>query len=182
MKKLLALLLAFILCGATTALASSIDLSAMTDEELLQLQSEIEAELSARAAFVPKADGMLLAGALGDYDIALTEIRRAVGSGNAPCVILTFRFTNNSDTPQMFLMSIDQTVRQNGVLCEAAIHTIPSVDSLKEIIAVGSGETIEVQTAYGLNDTESPIEIELKEMFNWRADAPILAGTFELPE
>ena len=49
MKKLLALLLACILCSGATALASSVDLSSMTDEELRQLVSDIDAELAARA-------------------------------------------------------------------------------------------------------------------------------------
>lgn len=183
MKKLLALVLAFILCcGAATALASSIDLSTMTDEELRQLYSDIEAELAARAESVFQAGDTLLEGTLGDYYIALTDIRRAVSSGDTPCVILTYLFTNNSDSAQMFLMSIDQTVRQNGALCETATHTIPGVDGIKDFLGVESGETIEVQVAYELHDVESPIEIALKELFNWRSDAPTLVGTFAIPD
>lgn len=183
MKKLLALALVFIvLCGTATALASSLDLSGMTDEELRQLQSDIEAELSARAVSAAQADGVLLEGSLGDYDLALTDIRRAVANGDRPCVILTFRFTNNSANAQMFLMSIDPTVSQNGIMCEMAMHTIPDVESIRNYLAVESGETVEVQAAYALYDAESPIRIEIKELFNWRSDAPTLVGIFELPD
>lgn len=181
MKKLLALLLAFILgCGAT-ALASSIDLASMTDEELRQLRGDIDAELSTRAEAMSRTNGVLLEGELGDYHIALTAIQTAVINGDVPCVLLTFLFTNNSPEPQAFLMSIDKTVSQNGVPCAMVTHAVPGVESMKDFLGVETGETIEVQAAYELRDAQSPIRIELKELFNWRSDAPVLVGTFELP-
>ena len=182
MKKLLALLLTFILCCGATALASSLDLASMSDEELRQLRSDIDAELSMRAEAAFQPTSALLEGDLGDYHVALTGIQWTVDSNDAPCVLLTFLFTNNSSAPQAFLMSIDKTVSQNGVPCEMATHAVPGVDGMRDFLGVESGETIEVQAAYELHDAENPIGIELKELFNWRSDAPTLVGTFELPE
>lgn len=182
MKKLMALVLAFILCcGAATVLAESFDLSDMTEEELRQLRTDIDAELSARAVAQRLEGGTLLEGDLGDYYVALTDIQRGT-SGDKPCVILTFQFQNNSETASSFTFAIAKTVYQNGVECEMAFLTTPAIDNRNTLMDVKDGGSIEVQTAFELYDAESPIEIELKELFNWMPNAPTLSGIFAIPE
>lgn len=183
MKRIIALALACILCCATVpGLASSVDLSTMTDDELRQLRSDIDVELSARSTASLLAGGVLLEGDLGNYHVALTNIERATGTGGAPCVILTFVFTNNSADANSFTLAIGKTVYQNGVQCTNAYFTTPSADATKALLDVKDGASIEVQSAYELYDAESPIEIELNELFNWASNAPTLIGTFSLPE
>ena len=182
-KKLMAFVFAFILCiGAVPAFASFIDLSAMSDEELLQLRADIDAELSARSATPLLAGGTLLEGDLGEYHVALTDIQRATGSSNTPCVILSFLFTNNGSDAAAFTMAIAKSVYQNGVECEMALFTTPSVNGMKSLMDAMDGASIEVQSAFELHDAESPIEIELRELFNWLPNAPTLVGTFALPD
>lgn len=183
MKRIIAFTLAFFLCcAAVPGLASSVDLSAMTDDALRQLRSDIDVELSARSAALLMGDGALLEGDLGNYHVALTKIERAVGVGGAPCVILTFVFTNYSADANSFTLAIGKTVYQNGIQCTNAFFTTPSANAANALLDVKGGASIEVQTAYELYDAESPIEIELNELFNWTSSAPTLTGVFPLPE
>ena len=89
-------------------------------------------------------------------------------AGN-PIVIVKYKFTNNSDDPIAFWLAVDENVFQNDIglnVCYLASDSANySTDNqMKEI---RKGATIEVEVAYTLNDTTTPIEVEVKELISF---------------
>ena len=83
-----------------------------------------------------------------------------------PIVIVTYKFTNNSDEADSFDLSINHTVFQNGIECEQDfVYAVMDDDNGSKEIKTGA--SIEVKKAYILNDTSSDIEIELEGIFSW---------------
>ena len=77
-------------------------------------------------------------------------------------------------------MSFDDTVYQNGVgLNESyVLEESANYDSDAHMKEVKKGSSIEIERAYELNDTETDIEVEVKELFG--TDNKVVKKTFSI--
>ena len=118
---------------------------------------------------------------LGDYAV---EIKSAVVTqdydGN-PAVVVTYSWTNNSSDTTTPMASISTSVFQNGIGMESAYVSDESIYNQDLYwTEVRPGTTIDVQEAFALSDTISPIEVEISEAFAWETPAEIAYETFEI--
>ena len=118
---------------------------------------------------------------LGDY---VVEIKSAVVvqdyDGN-PTVVITYSWTNNSSETTSPMLSISTAVFQDGVgMNSAFIYDDPAYDGDMYTTDVRPGTTVDVQEAFELNNTTSPIEVEITEAFAWEVPVEIAYETFEI--
>lgn len=105
---------------------------------------------------------------LGDYDVVISNCRLAEDYAGAPIIIVTYEFTNNNDEPTAFWLAISADAYQNGI----GLNTCYVVDdsanysSDNQMKEIKKGATISVEVAYTLNDTTTPVEIEVSEIFS----------------
>lgn len=161
MKKIIALLLA-LLCLMVSALAESPDFTQYTDDELRQMRDQINIELSTRQLAQHEGDGVLFSGNIGDYHIEILAADIVLNYVDAPCVLFTFRFTNNSpDTLSMF-RAIELKPYQAGITCGSP--TSIAGTNLNEItmVELRPGASYTLQYGYLLNDETSPVELEIR--------------------
>lgn len=182
MKKFAVLLLAVMLCSlAAVSFAAAVDFSGMTDDDLRQLRSDIDVELSARQAARTLEGGTLMEGDVGDYHVALLGLTKTKDYDKNPAIVLRILFTNNSSEKECFSLAIDTSVYQNGVELDTA-YGLDEVDSSKSLLDVKPGASIEVTKGYKLTDENAPVEIELEDMFDFSDNPDIVIGTFAIPE
>lgn len=131
-----------------------------------------------------KAEGKeTVADEIGDYSVTIDSCRLAKDYSGKDVVIIKYIFTNvANEEPQSFSFAFDDAVFQNGVgLNEAYIlddsANYSSDNQLKEI---KKGASLEVEIAYELNDTETDVEVEVKELFSF--DDKTLTKTFKIAE
>lgn len=112
------------------------------------------------------------ANALGDYQVEIKNARISENWEGKPAVVITYGFTNNSDEPAAFWLAFEDDVYQGGVGLEKA-YTMQDGDPYDEANQnkeIKSGVTIDVDVAYVLNDTETDIEVEVKELYSFSDD------------
>ena len=99
---------------------------------------------------------------LGDYELLYKGACIMEDSDGSDAIVLTLDFTNNGKENASYLWSVDETLMQNGVELEAAT-VFADYDTFETVIEgqftdVAPGATVEVRTAYLLQDTTSPVE------------------------
>lgn len=99
---------------------------------------------------------------LGDYELLYKGACIMEDSDGNDAIVLTLDFTNNGKENASYLWSVDETLMQNGVELEAAT-VFADCDTFETVIEgqftdVAPGATVEVRTAYLLQDTTSPVE------------------------
>ena len=99
---------------------------------------------------------------LGDYELLYKGACIMEDSDGNDAIVLTLDFTNNGKENASYLWSVDETLMQNGVELEAAT-VFADYDTFETVIEgqftdVAPGATVEVRTAYLLQDTTSPVE------------------------
>ena len=99
---------------------------------------------------------------LGDYELLYKGACIMEDSDGNDAIVLTLDFTNNGKDNASYLWSVDETVMQNGVELEVAT-VFTDYDTFETVIEgqfadVAPGTTVEVRTAYLLQDTTSPVE------------------------
>lgn len=115
-------------------------------------------------------DGKVNNEALGDYSVIIDSCRLAEDFEGDPVIIVKYKFTNNqNDEATSFMVAFDDKAYQNGV---GLNHAYVLKDSAKysednQTKAIKKGATIDVEVAYELNDTETDVEIEVKELFSF---------------
>lgn len=117
---------------------------------------------------------------LGSYQVEIKNARLTKNYEGKPVVVITYGFTNNSSEPQAFWLTIDDTVYQNGVGLEKAyvLDDNDPYDEANQNKEIKSGVTLDVDVAYILNDTETDIEVEAKEIVSFTND--VVTRTFSL--
>ena len=146
MKRLLAVFLIALCVLVTAALADSSDWSQYSDDDLRRLRDEISVELSIRTQKSSATDALVLAGELGEYYLEVLNVEKMLDYQDAPCLVVTYRFTNNSNTAATML-------RTNPTL----IHGVNPNDMGLE---VKPGASITVQKGYILYDEVSAVDFE----------------------
>ena len=106
---------------------------------------------------------------LGDYELLYKGACIMEDSDGNDAIVLTLDFTNNSKENASYLWSIDETVMQNGVELEVA-SIITDYDTFETAIDnqftdIAPGTTLEVRTAYVLNDASGTVEATFEQMF-----------------
>lgn len=116
---------------------------------------------------------------LGDYVVEIKSATVTQDYEGNPAVIITYSWTNNSSETTSPMLSISTAVFQDGVGMDTAfIYDDPAYDSGMYSTDVRPGTTIDVQEAFELNNTTSPIEVEITEAFSW--DTPEEIAYLEL--
>ena len=118
---------------------------------------------------------------LGDYKVEIKDFRLASDFEGKPVIIITYGFTNVSDTsPAAFYLSIEDAVYQNGIGLNEAIFVDGSdYSSDNQTKELKMGASLDVEVAYELNDTTSDVEIEIKEFFSF-FNTKVLTKTFSI--
>ncbi len=106
---------------------------------------------------------------LGDYELLYKGACIMEDSDGNDAIVLTLDFTNNGKENASYLWSVDETVMQNGVELEVAT-VFADYDTFETVIEgqftdVAPGATVEVRTAYLLQDTTSPVEATFEQFF-----------------
>ncbi len=120
-------------------------------------------------------------GMLDNYAVVIDSCRLAKDYEGKDVVIVKYLFTNvSSDTATSFIVAINDQVYQNGIgLNDAFIMddnaNYSSDNQMKEI---KKGATLDVEVAYELNDTTTPIEVEVAENFSFKDN--VVTKTFTL--
>lgn len=181
MKKILSLIMAIIIVAACAAVhAEAVDLSVYTDDELRELRTKIDIELSARQATRALEGGTLLEGDIGEYHVALLSLERAKEYNGNPAVVLTIMFTNNGKDDDSYSLSIRTGLFQNGIELSRAISIDKEIDTWGPLKDIRPGASLEIQEAYVLIDENAPIEIEFGKLFDFSKEPLKLIGTFAI--
>ena len=116
---------------------------------------------------------------LGDYAVEIKSATMTQDSDGNPAVIITYSWTNNSSETTSPMGSISTAVFQDGVGMDSAfVYDDPTYDGGMYSTDVRPGTTVDVQQAFELSNTTSPIEVEITEAFSW--DTPEEIAYLEL--
>lgn len=115
---------------------------------------------------------------VGDYGCVVKGAEMAKNYDGKDAIIITYEFTNNSDSAQSFDVALSDELYQNGVGLETAIF-IDDAETDGFDVKIQPGVTKEVRKGYILQDTSTPIEVEISELFSLTDDK--IVTTVELP-
>lgn len=116
---------------------------------------------------------------LGDYTVEIKSATVTQDYDGNPAVIITYSWTNNSSETTSPMLSISTAVFQDGIGMDSAfIYDDPAYDGDMYTTDVRPGTTVDVQEAFELSNTTSPIEVEITEAFSW--DEPTEIAYLEL--
>lgn len=117
---------------------------------------------------------------LGSYEVEIKNARLTTNYEGKPVVVVTYGFTNNSSEPAAFFLSVEEGVYQNGVGLEKAyvLNDNDPYDEANQNKEIKSGVTIDVDVAYLLNDTETDVDVEVKEFMSFSDD--MITKTFSI--
>ena len=164
MKKIVSLLLAILLIATFGAFALG---SGESDEKADQGSGAAEGEVNNET--------------IGDYSVVIDSCRLAKDFEDKPVVIVKYIFTNNNnDDATAFYVAFEDKVYQDGVGLNNAyiLKDSANYDSENQTKAIKKGASIEVEVAYELNDTETDIEVEVKEFIN--LNDKVISKTFSI--
>lgn len=175
MKKLVALLMAAAIMLSATACSFSTQTSSKAKEDATVSQATDDKATSDKAADDAKAESKeektddkaagskpIVTGKLESSEVTIESARLSKDVDDKQVVILTYKFTNNSDESASFFSAVDDTTFQKGVELERGVVVDDDYKdgSMKE---VKKGASIELDESYILTDEKSPVEIELTE-------------------
>ncbi len=114
-------------------------------------------------------------GVLGDYVCSIVSAELTKDWEGNDAVLVTYEFTNNSSEASSFGIALEDAVYQDGISLELAVLDYDYTDVFVDI---KPGATLNVQQAYALRDTTTPLEIEVSE---WLSSSNTkVAATVEL--
>ena len=105
---------------------------------------------------------------LGDYELLYKGACIMEDSDGNDAIVLSLDFTNNSKENASYLWSVDETLMQNGTELEVATvytdyNTFTTVIE-NQFEEIAPGATLEVQTAFVLNNASGEIEATFEEL------------------
>lgn len=115
------------------------------------------------------ASGSISKNNLGDYNVVIESCRLAKDYSGKPIAIIKYKFTNDSDDAISFWLAIDDNVYQNDIglnICYLAADSA-NYSTDNQYKDVRKGATLEVEVAYELNDTSTPIQVEVCEYISF---------------
>lgn len=158
MKKifLFSMLVVFIL----TALAGCMN---SDNETLSSTASKNDVSNNEMASKKDTADGDL-----DEYNVNIKSCRLAKDYEGKDIVIVKYGFTNNSNNTASFTFAINDKVFQNGVglnKCYTAAESA-KYSSDNQSKDIKNGASLDVEVAYVLNDSTTPIEVECSQLIS----------------
>lgn len=118
---------------------------------------------------------------IGKYAVEIDSCRLAKDYEGKPVVIVKYLFTNVADDNAVsFMVAFDDAVYQGGVGLNSAYFLKDSAkySSDNQTKEIKKGATLEVEVAYELNDSETDVEVEVKELFSF--DNKVITKTFTI--
>lgn len=119
--------------------------------------SNSNASTSAASASVDKAKS--------DFEVKLKSSKITKDYEGKPALIVKYTFTNNSDKTASWAYAIQDNAFQNGIGLNTAIIT-GSNDIDTQTKQIMPGKSLDVQVAYSLDDTATPVEIQISELIS----------------
>lgn len=107
---------------------------------------------------------------LGDFKCVVKGAKVTKDWEGKDAVLITYEFTNNSDSPISFDGSLDDKLYQDGIELESAILSDDNESKLLDTVDLKPGITKEVKKAYLLRNKDSEIEVEIQEIFSFSDD------------
>lgn len=100
---------------------------------------------------------------LGTYNVVIDSCRLAEDWTGNPIIIVKYVFTNYSEYPASFWLSIEDNVFQDGIGLNECYLPDESANysSDNQTKEIKKSATIEVEVAYTLNNTTAPVEVEV---------------------
>ena len=163
-KWFLLVLVIALLSVSFPVLASSTDVSTMSDDELKQLKTRIDQEWSNRKLGI-LSDDLLAEATMGDFYATITGYEFAKDYEGKDCIVVSYRWSHSLETPTSFMVSMMPKVFQNGIQLESAV-ILDGVDLDDCMLDVQAGYYQDVKSAFLLSDTESSVTISVEELFS----------------
>lgn len=106
---------------------------------------------------------------LGEYQVDIKSCRLAKDFEGKDIVIVNYSFKNNSDTATSFTLAINDKVYQNGIGLNKCYTAADSAkySSDNQSKNIKKGTALDIEVAYTLNDTSTPIEVECSELISF---------------
>ncbi len=107
---------------------------------------------------------------LGDYNVVIESCRLAEDYAGKPIAIVKYNFTNvKDDNPTSFSWSLSDAAFQGGVGLAECYFADDSANysSDNQTKEIKKGASVSVEVAYVLNDTTTPVEIEVSELISF---------------
>lgn len=135
----------------SSAIDSALDsLGASSSSSASSMSSSSSAQQATTSESTPK------------YEVSIDSATTTTDYSGAPALVVTFTWTNNSDSDTSFATALYAKCFQNGVQCETAV--VSGMDS-NYLTQLKPGSTTTVQQAYELSDT-SDATIEVTELIS----------------
>lgn len=183
-KRAAAFIACLILMTVFSALGETVDLSQFSDAELRQLRQQIDTELSARTAERTLEGGVLAEGDIGDCHVAILSLTRAKDYQDQPAVIVKYLFVNHGEKEKAFTTEFITKVFQAGVQCDTALIFDAEkygYDGMSTFRQAKPGAAYECTEAFVLSDFDTPIEIEIGELFSFSDNKEQVILTITVP-
>lgn len=118
---------------------------------------------------------------VGAYHVEIKGAKLAKDYEENPVIVVTYAWTNNSEETTSAMTAIMGKAFQGGIQLDSAIVGDSKVyDSGASMKEIRPGATLDVQSAFVLRDTTSPVEVEVGEWLTWD-DKPAMAKiTYDL--
>lgn len=107
---------------------------------------------------------------IGDFKCVVKGAKITKDWEGKDAVLITYEFTNNSNSPISFDGALDDKLYQDGIELESAILSNDEEAKLIDTVDLKPGITKEVKKAYSLRNKKSEIEVEIQEIFSFSDD------------
>ena len=124
---------------------------------------------------VPALEGE---GQVDDCYVKIVDAEMGKDYDGSDCIIITYAWSHEQKDSTSFTYELRDTVYQDGIECSLAL-LVDGVNSSDEFKDIKSGVTFEFRMGYLLNNTTSPVEVEVRAV-SWLSDDKVVK-VFELP-
>lgn len=129
------------------------------------------------ASDAPAIGQDIASGTLGSYYVEIKSAFITTDYDGDWAIAVTYSWTNNSENTTNASVALARRAFQNGVQLDGATMSSrnPNYDSEAAWRDIRPGTTLEVQCAFKLQDTTSPVEVEIYESFSFSDDVVLIA-------
>ena len=114
-------------------------------------------------------------GSLGSSYVAIKSAAAAADYEGKPAVVVTYSWTNNSDSTTSAYAAIQVKASQNGIKLDSAVVIDPGkFDSSSYMQQLRPGRAINVQSAFHLKSKTDPIAVEISELGSSSGDTVVM--------
>ena len=119
-----------------------------------------------------------VSGKVGDYSVVIKSATVTTDYEGNPAIVVTYNWTNGSDETMMAMTALSSKAFQDGIQLESALMTS---DNYTPNVAteLKPGASLDVQAAYVLRNTTSPVEFELSEFLSYD-NTQVVTKTFNI--